>query len=283
VTDKATEARRWFAEDIGFKARVSSRALVDAFAKVSREQFVGPGPWQICGMDGIWTTADDNPANVYHDVLIVLDEEHHINNDEPILYAFLFDQLRIAPGESVIHLGCGMGYYTAILAEIVGSGGRIEAFEIRSNLADRARTALVPWSWVTVRHDDGAGISLDEADITIVSAGATHPLNSWLDALTPGGRLLFPMTSTDGTGKMLLITRRREDGFAARFLCWAGFMELSGARDGRISERLTNIFREANDEAAVKSLRRDMHEECESCWLHENDWCLSRCDPAAVS
>lgn len=39
-------------------------------------------------------------------------------------------------------------------------------------------------------------MSFAQVDHIVASAGATHPLRSWLDALLPGGRLLFPMTAT---------------------------------------------------------------------------------------
>jgi len=49
--------------------------VVNAFASVPREQFVGPGPWRInspMGLAEYWTTDDDSPSHVYHDVLIAL-------------------------------------------------------------------------------------------------------------------------------------------------------------------------------------------------------------------
>jgi len=84
--------------------------VVDAFATVPREQFVGPGPWRIKSpMDIVeyWTTDDDSPSHVYHDVLIALDESRGINNGQPSLWAYLFDRLDLVPGEQVLHLGCG--------------------------------------------------------------------------------------------------------------------------------------------------------------------------------
>jgi hypothetical protein len=71
-----------------------------------------------------------------------------------------------------------------------------------------------------------ANTSYEPVDAIVASAGATHPLHLWLDALRSGGRLLFPMTTfRDGPGAMLLVTRGLQDGFAARFLCRAGFID----------------------------------------------------------
>jgi protein-L-isoaspartate(D-aspartate) O-methyltransferase len=55
--------------------------------------------------------------------------------------------------------------------------------------------------------------------VIIASAGATHPLPAWLAALKEGGRLLFPMTVTNGPGGMLLVTRLALDEFSAQMLC----------------------------------------------------------------
>jgi len=137
-----------------------------------------------------WTTSDSDPRAVYHDVLIALDEARGINNGQPSLWAFLLDHLDVLAGERVLHLGCGTGYYTAFVAELVGLTGRITAIEIDPGLAEKARVALMPWPQITVSNADGASLAFEQADLIVVSAGATHPLLSWLDALKPGGRLM---------------------------------------------------------------------------------------------
>jgi protein-L-isoaspartate(D-aspartate) O-methyltransferase len=108
-----------------------------------------------------WTTEGADPCAVYHDVLIALDEARQINNGQPSLRAFLLDQLDIAAGEQVLHLGCGTGYYTAVVAELVGSAGKITAIEIDSSLAEKARAALKSWPQITVSNADGASISFE--------------------------------------------------------------------------------------------------------------------------
>jgi protein-L-isoaspartate(D-aspartate) O-methyltransferase len=87
--------RRWYAEELRFMADVRSRAVVDAFAAVPRERFVGPGPWRIRSptwrianptrTDDYWTTENSDPRHVYHDVLIALDEARGTNNGQPSL------------------------------------------------------------------------------------------------------------------------------------------------------------------------------------------------------
>jgi protein-L-isoaspartate(D-aspartate) O-methyltransferase len=226
-------------------------------------------------MKDYWTPPDASPAAVYHDVLIAYDEKRRLNNGQPSLWAFVFDKLSIVPGERVRHLGCGMGYYTAILAELVGSTGEVSAIEIDKALAERARDALALWPQVKVVHGDGAAEGVGMFDVVVASAGATHPLPYWLDCLSANGRLVFPMTVTNAGGGMLLAKRRGPNEFDARFLCPVSFYEFAGARDADVSDRLAQAFAQDRG-ASVKSVRTDRHGEDTTCWLHGEGWCLSR-------
>jgi protein-L-isoaspartate(D-aspartate) O-methyltransferase len=281
LADPLEKARRWYAEELRFTAGVHSRAVIEAFSTVPREPFVGSGPWRIKSPFGriapgeqYWTTEDADPRHVYHDVLIALDEARGINNGQPSLWAGLFDQLGVTAGERALHLGCGTGYYTAIAAELVGANGRVAGIEIDPGLAGRARAVLRRWPQVSVANADGSSAPLDPADVIIASAGATHPLPGWLDALNPGGRLLMPMTAGNQWGGMLLVTRQAADAYAARFLGPAGFIEFSGARAPKIARRLAAAFRRDRG-VPVQSLRRAPDEPDETCWLAGDGWWLS--------
>jgi protein-L-isoaspartate(D-aspartate) O-methyltransferase len=193
----------------------------------------------------------------------------------------MFDELGLSPGERVLHLGCGTGYYTAVMAELVGLNGTITAVEIDERLARRAHEALSDRLGVSVTVGDGLQVDPAVYDAIVVSAGATHPLEPWLDGLRPGGRLLFPLTmepqpSRRGAGAMLLITRAEHELFAARFLSPAAFIHLRGARDAQSNEKLLDAFRKRfRHLSEVRSFRRDGHQADDSCWLHGNNFCLS--------
>jgi len=274
MSDTMEAARRFYAEELRRLGHISSAALLAAFASVPRERFVGPGSWRVKGRGSSWTTEDADLRHVYQDVLIELDGTKGINNGQPSLWALSFDRMGAQAGDRVLHLGCGTGYYTAILAEMVGAEGRITAVEIEETLAERAREALAPWPQVAVVHGDGSRGPFEAADEIVVSAGATHPLRAWLEAVKPGGRLLFPMTASEGPGVMTLLTRKSEESFAARFLCGVGFIDFSGARDPEVSGQLAKALRR-DQGAAVRWLRRDEHEQEVSCWLHGAGWCFS--------
>jgi protein-L-isoaspartate(D-aspartate) O-methyltransferase len=109
-------------------------------------------------------------------------------------------------------------------------------------LRNKRAFALVPWPQVMVENVDGAHRHFVPADVIVASAGATHPLPAWLDALKPSGRLVFPMTPTRGLGGMLLIISVGGGRFSARFLCGAAFYEFAGARDAYVSDRLAEAM-----------------------------------------
>jgi protein-L-isoaspartate(D-aspartate) O-methyltransferase len=275
MADPIESARRLYAEELCRLNGISSPDLLAAFASVPRERFVGPGPWAIQSSGTSWFTKDADPSHVYRDALIVLDESKHLNNGQPSLWAVHLDLLRVRPGDRILHLGCGTGYYTAILAELTGSAGKVTAIEIEEGLAARARAALEPWPQVTVVQADGSRGPFEPADVIVVSAGATHPMPAWLAAVQPSGKLLFPLTSTRGPGAMAHLIRASSDLFAATLHGSVFFVDFAGARDPAVSSELAQLLRR-DEGAAVRSLRCDVHVKDESCWLHGNGWCFSR-------
>jgi len=267
--------RRLYAEELFRIDRISSPAVLAAFATVPRERFVGPGPWIVQSHGEAWVTEDADPRHVYRDALIVLDAAKHLNNGQPSLWAYHFALLGVRPGDRVLHLGCGTGYYTAILAELTGPLGKVTAVEIDPGLATRARAALEAWPQVTVIHGDGARGPFEPADVIVVSAGATHPLAAWLAAVKPQGKLLFPLTSTRGPGTMAHLVHASSEWFHAALVSTAFFVDFEGARDPAVSGELKRALKR-DQGAGVRSLRCDEHEKEESCWLHGEGWCWSR-------
>jgi protein-L-isoaspartate(D-aspartate) O-methyltransferase len=217
---------------------------------------------------------------VYHDVLFALDASRRINNGAPSLWAYVLDHMGLASGDRVLHLGCGTGYYSAVMAELVGSDGHVTAVERDADLAGRAADALAAWPRVRAVHGDGARFEGGAQDAIVVSAGATHPLPLWLDALRPGGRLIFPLTSDRLGGYMLKVSRGESpDRLGADLLCRAWFIPFIGGRDATVDEKLATQI-EAGHADLVRSLRRDHHVPDGSCWLHGEGFCLSWRDPA---
>lgn len=274
----ATEhARQYYAEELRVTANLKSTALVEALARVPRERFLGPGPWIIRGTEldaGPRRTDDGDPKRVYHNVSIAVDAGRDLYNGQPGLIAAWIDSLGIAPGHRVLHVGCGTGYYTALIAATVGPAGRVWAVEVDADLAGRARANLAEWPWVEVQQGDGRTGLPAGMDAVLVHAGATHVLDEWLDAVRDGGRLLVPLTvSIPAMGSALskgvvLMARRAGDEWSARLGSMVAIYSLVGLRDDAMNQALGKALMAGPASARVTRLRRDPHDPAPSCWMH---------------
>jgi protein-L-isoaspartate(D-aspartate) O-methyltransferase len=212
-------------------------------------------------------------------VLVALDASRGLNNGEPASLARWLDSLDLAPGDRVLHIGCGVGYYTAIAAEAVTPGGRVVGVEVDPELAERARRNLIPWPSVTVVCADGCEFEAEPFDVIFVNAGATEVLPRWLNSLCGEGRLLVPLTvdvpmPNVGVGHMLLVVRRA-DVYSARFISPVGIFHCKGARTTEGNDLLNGAYQRGGHEE-VRSLRRGDHPWGPQCWLHAGRFCLSR-------
>lgn len=240
MDDTLAAARRWYAEDLRYKVPVlRNPQLIEAFASVPREQFVGPGPWRIISdpYSDAFLTPDIDPRWLYHDVLVTIDASRNLNNGMPSFWARNLEHLDIARSERVLQVGAGTGYYSAVLAEIVGSAGRVTAVETDPMLASQARANLVNWPQVNVVAGDGRTVDVGELDVIIVFAGSTHPSRLWLDRLVEGGRLLMPLTDESWRGFLLRVIRRR-NRFEASSIGAVSVYPCIGGRDDEAGRRL---------------------------------------------
>ncbi len=288
------DCRRFYAEEIRLTAALRSDALAEAYAHVPREKFLGPGPWRVASADQrvlsaagllrLMYTPVTDPRQLYHNVVIVLDESKDINNGQPGALARWMDALDLSPGDRVFHLGCGLGYYTAILAEVVGPGGHVVASELEPGLAERARENLAAYPQVEVHAGDGAALDPGPCDAILINAGVTEPGAVWLDRLREGGRLVLPLTislsATLGQGVMLRIERRGAH-LPASVVSPVAIFSCSALRDADGEAALRKALTTGGI-ARLKSLRRDAHEPGASCLAHGPRVCLSAASPDPI-
>jgi protein-L-isoaspartate(D-aspartate) O-methyltransferase len=285
--------RRFFAEELEAVCRLQTPSLVDAFARVSRDEFLPPGPWTVLSDGGesvmmgpgvrTRQTPDANPARVHHNIAVAIDPDRQLFNGQPATLGAWIDMLELAPGRRVLHVGAGLGYYTAIIGECVGAAGRVLAFEVDESLSAEAARRLRSRPWIEVRHGDASAALHESFDGMLINAGVTHPLDPWLDALAAGGRLLVPITapmpamgSTLGKGLVVLVTKDAAGSFAARVVTVVAVYSALGIRDGEMDERIGQAMMSGPARwASVKRLRRDTHQSDDSCWLHLRSCCFS--------
>jgi len=286
--DKATElavVRRAYAKHVLAEAQIVDPRIEAAFATVPREDFLGPGPWLIPRwLVGPAPTPTADPVYLYVDSLVQIIPERHLNNGVPSAHARWIGAARPVEGNYVVHVGTGTGYYTAILAHLVGSAGKVTGIEFDPVLAARAQANLSSCPNVHVVQGDGALTRFASADIIYVSAGATRPADVWLDGLSEGGRLIVPLTTDRGflddanaplerRGAMFLFERRTPD-ILARWLSPAGFIPCESARDAQSEAALAEAFKKGGWERVTRFYRDDTLPE-ERCWLRAPGWSLA--------
>jgi protein-L-isoaspartate(D-aspartate) O-methyltransferase len=277
--------RRAYAKRVMFAAGTADRRVEAAFAAVPREAFLGPGPWQVVHWSfvsssrGYVTTPSADPVYVYDDVVVAILPERNLNNGQPSLHAVLIAAAAPKAGEHVVHIGVGFGYYTALLAHLVGRRGKVTAIEYDAALAARSAENLATWSQVNVVAGDGTRADFSSADVIYVNAGATHPLPHWLDRLAEGGRLIVPLTEAgfpqgDIRRGAVFRIERRGDEYLARRISPVAIFPCVGGRDEEAASALAAAFARGGAENVTRLYRHgDVPEE--ECWLRGKGWCLA--------
>ena len=284
--DELGIVRAAYAKQILAAASVVGNARLEAaLSATRREDFLGAGPWWILrGFRDYRATPEADPVYLYTNDLVGILPEQNLNNGQPSLHAHLIHEAAPATGEHVVHIGTGTGYYTAILAHLVGPSGRVTGIEYEPELAARAKTNFAGYSNVKIVEGDGTSVSFDQADVIYVNAGCTRPTESWLDRLADGGRLILPMTSDQGflanapervarAGGVFRIERRGND-YLAQWISGVAIFPCAGNRDEASERVLADAF-EKGDWQKVTRLYRDGEIAEERCWLRGSGWCLA--------
>lgn len=268
MPDNASDRYRVdYAKQIARLANVRDPRIERAFASIYRESFLPPPPWTVISMGAAIQTSQ--LADLYDNVLVAIDRPRGINNGEPALHAAWLDAISPQPGDVAIHVGAGMGYYTAILALLVEPGGHVEAYEYETDLATAAARNLEGFSNVAVHAGSAFGVVLPSADVIYVNAGVQAPDPEWLRALNPAGRLIFPWQPRKGWGPAILVTRRAQ-GFSAKPIMNVGFITCSGATERSPASRPPT----EGDLGAVRSvwLKADHAPDKSAIAVYDNVW-----------
>ncbi|MEI9901767.1 MAG: methyltransferase domain-containing protein [Hyphomicrobium sp.] len=286
------ELRRVYARQmLALASALDDMRLEDAFAAVPRENFLGAGARRIMTPWSPYATVpEQEPALVYQDVVVALDEARGINNGSPSLHAHWMHLVAPRSGESIAHIGAGAGYYSAILAELAGDKGRVTAVEYDARRALSAKENLKDRSNIEVIEGDGHCWPQRPADVIYVNFATPRPADAWIDNLAVGGRLIIPLgvprESPAGSGwrglnALAVLITRLERGFAARVLGQIAFVFAEGESNARSEAevRALQISLEKGGWEKIKSLIWKEPVDDAECWLEGDGWALSFDNP----
>lgn len=163
---------------------------------------------------------------------------HGVTISQPSLVAQMLVALRLTGKERVLEIGCGSGYFAALLSRL---SGEVHTVEIIHPLAEAARRRLkeLGCDRVTVYVGDGSvGLpSLAPFDCIVLSAAPERIPESLVAQLARGGRMILPL-GANGEDQSLVLVEKRPDGVAVtRDLMPVRFVPMTGAAGAGDSER----------------------------------------------
>ena len=153
-------------------------------------------PWEVLDqdvLDLLFVVKREDFVPPAHRLLAFADLEIPLGDGErmwtPKMEARVLQELKLAPGETVLEIGTGSGYFTALLASRAAD---VTSVEINPRLSSDAQAKLSRAGLANVRLEQGDGARgwSDAKYDAVVLTGSTPVLpDSCYRQLNPGGRL----------------------------------------------------------------------------------------------
>lgn len=160
-------------------------AIISAFRKIKREDFIGAQNKHLASLNA--------PLPIGFKQTI----------SQPLTVAFMLELLQPQKGDKILDIGAGSGWQTALLAEIVGSQGKIYALERIPELAEFGKNNVEKYSFINkqiveFKCQDGSFGLPDKApfDKIICAAAAGKLPDAWKKQLKVGGRIVAPINES---------------------------------------------------------------------------------------
>lgn len=155
---------------------IHDQRVLAAIERVPRHEFVSP----------------EFREHAYEDAPLPIGEGQTIS--QPYIVALMLDALHLQPQHTVLEIGTGSGYQTALLAELVA---RVFSIERHAALARCAKQVLTQFGYdniVLLLGDGSQGLPAPAPyDAIVVSAAAPDIPRPLFDQLREGGRMVLPI------------------------------------------------------------------------------------------
>jgi protein-L-isoaspartate(D-aspartate) O-methyltransferase len=151
---------------------------------------------------------------------------------QPYIVALMTDMLEIEDDDTILEIGTGSGYQTAILAELCK---QVYTIEYIPALADMAKARLKRLGYDNIEAISGNGYDgwPEHApyDGIIVTAAASHIPKPLIEQLKPGGRLVIPVGRPHLYQELTLVEKDEAGEITIKEVLGVAFVPLQGERD----------------------------------------------------
>ena len=159
--------------------------IINAFRKIKRADFMP---------DNIKQLAEVNEA-------LSIGQGQTIS--QPLTVAFMLEHLQPEAGDNILDIGSGSGWTSALLAQIVGSNGKITAIEIIPELKEFGEKNIAKYNFikkgiVQFICTDGSKGYKEEAPFNriLASAAGNEIPKAWKEQLKIKGRIVAPVRNS---------------------------------------------------------------------------------------
>lgn len=186
---------------------IKDDGVIDAFLRIRRSLFVLP----------------EHKEYAYHDHALSIGYEQTVS--QPYIVALMTEALDLSKEDSVLEIGTGSGYQTAILATL---SNHVYTIERIGSLQKRAKKALKKCGLENVSYAVRNGCQGWEEhapyDRIICTAAAPHVPKALLSELADFGLLVIPIGAS--FYQKLYLYKKKKDKISRRFLCDCAFVPL---------------------------------------------------------
>ena len=166
--------------------------IIDAFRKIKRKDFLPEEMKDLAGLN------EALPIGYGQTI------------SQPLVVAFMLEQLSPEKGEKILDVGSGSGWTSALLGEIVGEKGKVISIDIVPELVEFGRKNVAKYNFIKegivefICVDGSKGYpqyasrpELAEGfDKILASASAAEIPPAWKEQLKIGGRIVAPIGSS---------------------------------------------------------------------------------------